>query len=176
MGWRQKSRKPPVGHAERVGIPRMTMDGGPELSPSRVLRALQRDQASAATVVFLRHRQAASCVPQIGEPRNAKVRMRSHVGAGFIPARDVRWPNIRGRAKALASVAHHDTGTCRLGAEYTMEPGILPGSFQPGHARAFARMTRMSSSQTCASTPRPAAHTTKSNTPIRRPPRAGCSC
>ncbi len=54
-----------------------------------------------------------------------------------------------------------------------MEPGILPGSFQSGHARAFARMTRVSSSQTRATTPRPAARTMKSDTPIRRPPRAG---
>ncbi len=89
---------------------------------------------------------------------------------------DVHWSPFAGGHKALPYVAHRDTGTCRLGAKYTMEPGILPGSFQSGHARAFARMTRVSSSQTRAATPRPAAHTMRSDTPIRRRHPASSVC
>ncbi len=47
-----------------------------------------------------------------------------------------------------------------------MEPGILPGSHEFGHAYASARMSRVSAFTICASTPRPAACTRLPDTPV----------
>ncbi len=66
------------------------------------------------------------------------------------------------------------SGTTRSREGIKPSPTLgIAGSFESGHARAFARMTRVCLPQTRAATPRPAAHTSQSRHAIPTPASCG---